>query len=89
MPANLNDIWRAHVAAFGGSKNLPDAFSLSHMLEDLCDAGYLEKKIEQGSTKLPFVTYTITNVAEKLSEKEARIVANTVRVLEFISGRRG
>ena len=87
-PANLNDIWRALVDAFGGSKNLPDAFSLSHMLEDLCNAGYLEKssKIEQGSTE---VTYTVTNVAEKLNETEARIVTNTIRALEFVSGKRG
>ena len=88
-PATLDKILHAYVAAFGGDKNLPDASSLSHMLEDLCNAGYLEKssKMEQGSTK-PVDTYKI-KAAEKLSEKEARIVANTVRVLEFISGRRG
>ena len=79
-PANLDEILHAYDAAFGGSKNLPDASSLSPMLENLCNVGYLEKKIEQGSTE---VAYTVTNVAEKPSEKEDRIVANTVLALEF------
>jgi len=88
MPATLDKILQAYDATFGGSSNLPDASSLSHMLEDLCNAGYLEKssKIEQGSTE---VTYTIVNVAEKLNETEARIVANTFLALKFVSVRRG
>jgi len=88
MPATLDEILHAYVAAFGGSNHLPDASSLSPILEDLCNAAYLEKssKIEQDSTE---VTYTVTNVAEKLSEKEARIVTNTIRALEFVSGKRG
>jgi len=88
VPATFNEIYRAHVDAFGGSRNLPDDFLLSRMLKDLCNAGYLKKslKMEQG---LRFVTYTITNGVEKLNEKEVRIVANTIRTLELVSMRRG